>query len=80
MKILVTGGAGFIGSWVSNAFLREGHEVVIIDDLSNSSYVYQRGDRKGEFKVHKNFRDVFPIVYSIQKWKSYIKNADFYIK
>tara|TARA_R110002074_G_scaffold128694_1_gene269321 strand:- start:575 stop:6346 length:5772 start_codon:yes stop_codon:yes gene_type:complete len=48
--------------------------------LSNSSYVYQRGDRKGEFKVHKNFRDVFPIVYSIQKWKSYIKNADFYIK
>jgi hypothetical protein len=48
--------------------------------LSNSTYVYQRGDRKGEFKVHKNFRDVFPIVYSIQKWKSYIKNADFYIK
>ncbi|TFG78261.1 MAG: NAD-dependent epimerase/dehydratase family protein [Thermodesulfobacteriales bacterium] len=34
MKILVTGGAGFIGSWVSRAFLKEGHEVVIIDDLS----------------------------------------------
>ena len=34
MKILVTGGAGFIGSWVSDAFLREGHNVVIIDDLS----------------------------------------------
>lgn len=34
MKILVTGGAGFIGSWVSNAFLREDHEVVIVDDLS----------------------------------------------
>ena len=34
MKILVTGGAGFIGSWVADAFLGEGHEVVIIDDLS----------------------------------------------
>jgi len=34
MKILVTGGAGFIGSWVSDAFLEKGHEVVIIDDLS----------------------------------------------
>jgi UDP-glucose 4-epimerase len=34
MKILVTGGAGFIGSWVSDTFLREGHEVLILDDLS----------------------------------------------
>jgi len=34
MKILVTGGAGFIGSWVADAFLGDGHEVVIIDDLS----------------------------------------------
>ena len=48
--------------------------------MANSTYVYQRGDRKGVFKVHKNMRDVFPIFYSIQKWKSYIKNADFYIK
>ncbi len=34
MKILVTGGAGFIGSWVSDTFLENDHEVVIIDDLS----------------------------------------------
>ena len=34
MKILVTGGAGFIGSWVADAFLGEGHEVVIIDDMA----------------------------------------------
>ena len=27
MKILVTGGAGFIGSWVADAFIQEGHEV-----------------------------------------------------
>jgi UDP-glucose 4-epimerase len=34
MKILVTGGAGFIGSHVVNAFIESGHEVVIVDDLS----------------------------------------------
>ncbi|MEE9464485.1 MAG: NAD-dependent epimerase/dehydratase family protein [Candidatus Neomarinimicrobiota bacterium] len=34
MRVLVTGGAGFIGSHVADAFLQAGHEVVIIDDLS----------------------------------------------
>jgi UDP-glucose 4-epimerase len=34
MKILVTGGAGFIASHVSEGFLKAGHSVVIVDDLS----------------------------------------------
>ncbi|MFZ3073451.1 MAG: NAD-dependent epimerase/dehydratase family protein [Thermodesulfobacteriota bacterium] len=35
MKILVTGGAGFIGSHVVDAYINEGHEVLVMDDLSS---------------------------------------------
>lgn len=35
MKILVTGGAGFIASHISDAFVNEGHQVVVLDDLSS---------------------------------------------
>jgi UDP-glucose 4-epimerase len=35
MKIVVTGGAGFIGSHVVDAYLREGHEVLVVDNLSS---------------------------------------------
>ena len=35
MKVLVTGGAGFIGSHVVDAYIEAGYEVVIVDDLSS---------------------------------------------
>ena len=34
MKALITGGAGYIGSTVSNYLLDHGHDVTIIDNLS----------------------------------------------
>lgn len=36
MKVLVTGGAGYIGSHTSVVLLQKGHEVVIVDNLCNS--------------------------------------------
>ena len=37
MKVLVTGGAGYIGSHTTLCLLQQGHEVVVLDNLSNSS-------------------------------------------
>ncbi len=34
MKILVTGGAGFIASHITDAFINEGHSVTVVDNLS----------------------------------------------
>lgn len=34
MKILVTGGAGFIASHVADAYIKQGHDVVIVDNLA----------------------------------------------
>jgi UDP-glucose 4-epimerase len=37
VRALITGGAGFIGSYLSEALLDEGHEVLILDNLSTGS-------------------------------------------
>jgi len=37
MRILITGGAGFIGSHLCDRFLAEGHQVIAMDNLSTST-------------------------------------------
>ena len=69
MKVLVTGGLGFIGSHTVVELQNEGYEVVIIDDLSNSSIkvlegitaitgktpIFEKLDLKEKDKVEKFF-------------------------
>lgn len=35
-KVVVTGGAGYIGSHVTKLLVKEGHEVLVIDNLSTT--------------------------------------------
>ncbi|MDR7434735.1 MAG: NAD-dependent epimerase/dehydratase family protein, partial [Armatimonadota bacterium] len=35
MRVLVTGGAGFIGSHLVDASIASGYEVIVVDDLSS---------------------------------------------
>lgn len=53
MKILVTGGAGFIGSHVVDAYLAEGHEVRVIDNLATGRRAnVPAGARLHEVDIH----------------------------
>lgn len=45
-KVLITGGAGFIGSHIADEALRQGREVVIVDDMSNGSIASVPKDAK----------------------------------
>lgn len=38
MKVLVTGGAGFIGSWIVDALIERDHEVVVVDALIDRAH------------------------------------------
>lgn len=62
MKILVTGGAGFIASHITDAFINEGHNVVVLDDLSsgfekniNPKAKFVKGDICDKVLVEKLF-------------------------
>jgi len=65
-KVLVTGGAGFIGSYIVDKLIKEGHEVRILDNLEPQ--VHETGDTpdylnqeaefiKGDVNNYEQFRD-----------------------
>ncbi|MDD5491386.1 MAG: NAD-dependent epimerase/dehydratase family protein, partial [bacterium] len=65
MKILVTGGAGFIGSNIADAYIAAGHRVVIIDNLATGKLC--NVNKKAKF-YKADIRDV-KRVNDIFKWE-----------
>ncbi|HKY06973.1 MAG TPA: NAD-dependent epimerase/dehydratase family protein, partial [Candidatus Binatia bacterium] len=49
MRIVLTGGAGFIGSNIVDAYVERGHEVHVIDDLSTG----QRSNLNAKAELHE---------------------------
>ena len=47
---------------------------------ANSSYVYQRGYKKGTLKLWKEWKDAIPILYTIQKWNNLIDEQKYNIR
>jgi UDP-glucose 4-epimerase len=69
MKILLTGGAGFIGSWVAERYIKEGHNVLILDDLSTGrmenipeSAAFIKCDIRDDDAVRRAFAEFRPDV------------------
>ncbi len=64
MNILVTGGAGYIGSHVVRILTREGHNVVIFDNLKlghkgaiNEKALFVQGDLKRQEEINRVFKE-----------------------
>lgn len=56
MRVLITGGAGFIGTNTADRLMREGHEVVILDNLSRAGSALNLAwlkERHGEFPFER---------------------------
>ena len=84
MRVLVTGGAGFIGSHVAEFYAREGNEVLVVDNLSRFTLLRKGGEWQYynlEY-LRKNYPSIIFIksdVCDLQKLNEVAKNVDLII-
>ncbi len=69
MKVLVTGGAGFIGSHTIKALLERGDEVVCIDNLNDYYNPKLKEHRLKQFESNKNFKFYKEDLANVEKLK-----------
>jgi len=74
MRILITGGAGFIGSHLAEALVKGEHDITVLDDLSNGTiknlesihgeYKFIRGDVANDGTITKDY----DVIYHLACW------------
>jgi len=71
-KILLTGGAGFIGSHIADAYVEAGHKVVVVDDLSvgkkeniNKKVKFYKADLRNKRQIKKIFAQEKPEIKNV---------------
>ena len=82
MKVLLTGGAGFVGSWVGEALIADGNEIFIIDDLSTGKIQnipkdanFVKADIKDRDRLEKIFEDFKPEVVNHHAAQMNVRNS-----
>ena len=71
MKILITGGAGFVGSHLADKLHDEGHEITVIDNLSTGRY-----SNVEHLEGEKNFRLIIDTVLNESLMEELVRETD----
>ncbi len=71
MKILITGGAGFVGSHLADKLINEGHQITVIDDLSTGRY-----QNVEHLEGNPNFRLIIDTVLNSELMEGLIRDTD----
>jgi UDP-glucose 4-epimerase len=72
MRILITGGAGFVGSHLTDRLISDGHSVVIFDDVSTG-----RLENLKQYKSNSNFEYINGSVLDQGLLESTVKDVDY---
>ena len=80
MKILITGGAGFIGSHIAEFYAKKGNDVVVFDNLSRYD-LFKKNTKNfmSNWKYLKNFQNINLVkgdVRNFDEIKTHSKNSD----
>jgi UDP-glucose 4-epimerase len=71
MKILITGGAGFVGSHLADKLITQGHEITVIDDLSTGRY-----SNVEHLEGHERFRLIIDTVLDQELMENLVRETD----